>query len=317
MNMKNSAQPIYHVPVMCGEVCRLLVTRPHGVYVDCTYGGGGHSMAILERLSPKGKLICIEKDLDSPIHLADDPRVFPIRGDFRHVANYLEFLGVGKATGILADLGISWHQVDTAERGFSFRREGVLDMRMHKNQELSAQQFLAHAKEEELEFVLRQYGELPNSRQVARRIIQKRSQNALVTSIDLKEALEGLTMRGSHEKLLACVFQAIRIHVNGELDALRKLLQSVPEILAPEGRVAIISYHSLEDRLVKNFFRTGDFDGKVCTDAYGRVQRPLEPLVPELIVPTEEETAQNPRARSARLRVAIKHVSAYDGNAGS
>ncbi|MCX7768364.1 MAG: 16S rRNA (cytosine(1402)-N(4))-methyltransferase RsmH [Flavobacteriales bacterium] len=315
--MKESAQHIYHVPVMCEEVCRLLVTRPDGVYVDCTYGGGGHSMAILKRLSPKGKLICIEKDLDSPVHLIDDPRVFPIRGDFRHVANYLEFLGLGKATGILADLGLSWHQLDTVERGFSFRREGALDMRIHKHQELSAQVFLAQTSEEELEYVLRQYGELPHSRQVARRIIQQRNQRPLFTSTDLKDALEGLTLRGSHEKLLACVFQAIRIHVNGELEALRKLLQSVPEILEPEGRVAIISYHSLEDRLVKNFFRTGDFEGKVRSDAYGRVLRPLEPLMPELIRPTEEEKAQNSRARSARLRVAIKPVSAYDESPGN
>ncbi|MCS6979723.1 MAG: 16S rRNA (cytosine(1402)-N(4))-methyltransferase RsmH [Flavobacteriales bacterium] len=300
------APPVYHVPVMAREVGTWLVTDPDGVYVDCTFGGGGHSRVILGRLSEKGRLVAMDKDFDSPAKALEDDRLLFVHGDFRYLANYLDYLEIGQPAGILADLGISSHQVDTPQRGFSFRREGPLDMRMNADQELSARSFLNQTDEEELATVLKQYGEVPSSRFIARRILQFRKTHGLNTSEDLVRALEGMRLRGSREKLLSCVFQAIRLHVNGELDALRSLLLASQEILAPGGRMVVISYHSLEDRLVKNFFRFGNFEGRQEKDAFGTPLRPLEPLLTKALQPTAEEVKANPRARSARLRVAMK-----------
>lgn len=304
--MPSAPPPVYHVPVMGQEVCQYLVTRPDGVFVDCTFGGGGHSRLILKQLSQQGRLIALDKDSCAPAGELQDPRLMFIRGDFRYLINYLDFLEISGVDGVLADLGVSSHQLDTPERGFSFRRPAPLDMRMSERQETSAKEFLAQATPEELTEILRAYGEIPQARTVAMRLIKYRSQAGLHTSQDVVNALEGLRLRGSEEKLLSCVFQALRIHLNSELEALKSLLEQLPGILKPGGRAVFIAYHSLEDRLIKHFFRTGNFEDKAQKDAFGRILRPLNPLTPQALKPSEEEVSRNPRARSARLRVAEK-----------
>jgi 16S rRNA (cytosine1402-N4)-methyltransferase len=304
--MPSTPPPVYHIPVMGQEVCRYLVTRPEGVYVDCTFGGGGHSRLILERLSDQGLLIAIDKDSHAPAENLHDPRLMFIRGDFRYLVNYLDFLEIPSVDGVLADLGVSSHQLDNPERGFSFRRTGPLDMRMSDRQEISARDLLAQVSPEELTEILREYGEIPQAKAVAARLIQYRSQSGLNTSQDVVNALAGMRLRGSEEKLLSCVFQALRIHLNSELDSLKSLLEQLPGLLNPGGRAVIIAYHSLEDRLIKHFFRTGNFEDKAYKDAFGHIQRPLEPVTPQALKPSAEEIAHNPRSRSARLRVAEK-----------
>lgn len=304
--MPSTPPPVYHIPVMGQEVCKYLVTRPEGVYVDCTFGGGGHSRLILEQLSEHGRLIAIDKDSDAPADNLHDSRLIFMRGDFRYLSNYLDFLEIPAVDGVLADLGVSSHQLDNPERGFSFRRTGPLDMRMSDRQEVSAREFLAQATPEELTEILREYGEIPQARAVAKRLVQYRSHTGLNTSQDVVSALAGMRLRGSEEKLLSCVFQALRIHLNSELDALKSLLEQLPSLLSPGGRAVIIAYHSLEDRMVKHFFRTGNFEDKAYKNAFGHTQRPLEPLTSQAIKPSDEEIARNPRSRSARLRVAEK-----------
>ena len=296
----------YHLPVMLNECIEGLNIRPDGTYVDATFGGGGHSRAILSQLGPEGRLIAFDQDEDALANALDDPRFTLLNENFRYMKSVLRLNGVRSVNGILADLGVSSHQFDVAERGFSTRMEGELDLRMDRRQELTAKELVNTADEAELARILRLYGELPNAAQMARAICRARMEREIVTTFDLRDAVSRHLPRGAENKYLAMLFQALRIEVNGELDALKALLQQAVELLEPEGRLVVMSYHSLEDRLVKNFFRAGNFEGEVEKDFYGNPIVPLVPVTRKVITPGQEELQNNPRSRSARLRVAQK-----------
>ena len=296
----------YHLPVMLNECIEGLDIRPDGTYVDATFGGGGHSRAILSQLGPEGRLIAFDQDEDALANALDDPRFTLLNENFRYMKSFLRLNGVRSVNGILADLGVSSHQFDVAERGFSTRLEGELDLRMDRRQELTAKELVNTADEAELARILRLYGELPNAAQMARAICRARMEREIVTTFDLCDAVSRHLPRGAENKYLAMLFQALRIEVNGELDALKALLQQAVELLEPEGRLVVMSYHSLEDRLVKNFFRAGNFEGEVEKDFYGNPIVPLVPVTRKVITPGQEELQSNPRSRSARLRVAQK-----------
>ena len=288
-----------------------LALRPEGTYVDVTFGGGGHSRAILERLGPEGRLIAFDQDEDAHANAIEDPRFTLIGENFRHMKSFLRLHGVRQVDGILADLGVSSHQFDTAERGFSTRLDGILDMRMDRQAPLSARELVNNAGEEELARILKQYGELPNARQMARAIVRARAEREIVTTGDLREAVQhhlprAASSRGGslENKYLAMLFQALRIEVNGELEALKAMLQQSAELLVESGRLVVISYHSLEDRLVKNFMRSGNFEGVVEKDFYGNPLSPIRQVMK--CSASEEEVVFNNRARSARLRVGEK-----------
>ena len=296
----------YHLPVMLNECIEGLDIRPDGTYVDATFGGGGHSRAILSQLGPEGRLIAFDQDEDALANALDDPRFTLLNENFRYMKSFLRLNGVRSVNGILADLGVSSHQFDVAERGFSTRLEGELDLRMDRRQELTAKELVNTADEAELARILRLCGELPNAAQMARAICRARMEREIVTTFDLRDAVSRHLPRGAENKYLAMLFQALRIEVNGELDALKALLQQAVELLEPEGRLVVMSYHSLEDRLVKNFFRAGNFEGEVEKDFYGNPIVPLVPVTRKVITPGQEELQSNPRSRSARLRVAQK-----------
>jgi len=289
---------------MLSECIESLNIRPDGTYVDATFGGGGHSRAIMSRLGPEGRLYAFDQDADALANAIDDPRFKLIHENFRHVKSFLRLEGVRRVDGLLADLGVSSHQFDEAERGFSTRMEGELDLRMDRRQELTARTLVNSADEEELAKILRLYGELPNARQMARAICRARSEAEIVTTFDLRNAVSRHLPRGMENKYLAMLFQSLRIVVNGELEALQALLQQGAELLNPGGRMVVMSYHSLEDRLVKNYFRAGNFEGEVEKDFYGNPIVQLVPVSRKAIVASDEEVQRNPRARSARLRVA-------------
>lgn len=295
---------MYHLPVMLNECIESLNIRPEGTYVDVTFGGGGHSRAIMSKLGPEGRLYAFDQDADALANAIDDPRFKLIHENFRHVKSFLRLEGVRRVDGLLADLGVSSHQFDEAERGFSTRMEGELDLRMDRRQELTARTLVNSADEEELAKILRLYGELPNARQMARAICRARSEAEIVTTFDLRNAVSRHLPRGMENKYLAMLFQSLRIVVNGELEALQALLQQGAELLNPGGRMVVMSYHSLEDRLVKNYFRAGNFEGEVEKDFYGNPIVQLVPVSRKAIVASDEEVQRNPRARSARLRVA-------------
>lgn len=293
---------------MLNECIENLNIRPDGTYVDVTFGGGGHSRAILSHLGPEGRLFAFDQDADALANAIDDPRFKLIHENFKHVKSFLRIEGVRAVDGLLADLGVSSHQFDEAERGFSTRLEGELDLRMDRRQELTARTLVNTAAEEELVQMLRLYGELPNARQMARAICHARAEAEIVTTFDLRNAVCRHLPRGMENKYLAMLFQALRIVVNGELEALQALLRQGAELLKPEGRMVVMSYHSLEDRLVKNYFRAGNFEGEVEKDFYGNPIVPLVPVSRKAIVATEQELQLNPRSRSARLRVAEKSI---------
>lgn len=280
--------------------------RPDGVYVDVTFGGGGHSRAILESLSSEGRLFAFDQDSDAKANAIDDPRFCLIIENFRHLRNFLRLYGVRRIDGLIADLGISSHQIDDASRGFSTRFDGPLDLRMDKGGDTTATELVAGASAEELERILRLYGELPNARQMAQAIVNARSQKAITTTGALREAVEHLLPRNRENKMLAMLFQALRIELNGELEALRQMLQQATELLTEGGRLCVMSYHSLEDRIVKNYFRAGNFEGEVKKDFYGVPQVQLRPVNRKPITANEAELAENSRARSAKLRIAEK-----------
>jgi 16S rRNA (cytosine1402-N4)-methyltransferase len=294
----------YHLPVMLNECIEGLNIRPDGTYVDATFGGGGHSRAILSHLGDEGRLIAFDQDSDALANTLDDPRFTLLNENFRHVKSFLRLHGVRKVDGILADLGVSSHQFDVAERGFSTRYEGALDLRMDQRQELTARDIVNSADEQELERLLRLYGELPNARQMARAIVAARADKAIETTFDLREAVSRHLPRGMENKYLAMLFQALRIEVNGELDALQALLRQALDLLNPGGRLVVMSYHSLEDRLVKNFFKTGNFEGALEKDFYGNPIVPLKLVTRKAVTAGDEELQRNNRARSAKLRVA-------------
>ena len=294
----------YHAPVLSQPCVNGLNIRPDGVYVDVTFGGGGHSRAILERLGPQGALIAFDRDADAWPRALHDPRFTLVRSDFRWVRNHLRFLGRLPVDGLLADLGVSSHQFDTAARGFSFRHEGPLDMRMDRRARRTAADLVNAADEAGLTRVLRTYGEVDAPHRVARCILRASAGKRITTTGHLVDALRPVTPRQDASGFLAQVFQALRIAVNDELGSLERLLTESPSIIRPGGRLVVISYHSLEDRLVKNWMRAGDLGGEERKDLYGNSLRPFRPLNTKAIRPDDLEINQNPRARSARLRIA-------------
>lgn len=293
----------YHVPVLLKESLEGLTINPGGTYVDTTFGGGGHSRAILAALGSRGRLLAFDQDPQAQQNAIDDERFTLIPQNFRHIKRFLRFYGVKQVDGVLADFGVSSYQFDTAERGFSTRLEGALDMRMNPEAPLSAYEVVNTYEEEALSTLFFRYGELSQSRQIARTIVQQRSTRPIATTGELKQVVQRFLPKGKENKVLAQLYQAIRIEVNGELAALEELLLQLPEIVRPGGRIALISYHSLEDRLVKRFIRDGQFSGEPQKDFYGNLLTPFQ-KVGKAIVATQEEIAQNNRARSAVLRVA-------------
>lgn len=296
----------YHLSVMLNESIEGLNIRTEGTYVDATFGGGGHSRAILSRLGDGGRLLAFDQDADAQANAIDDPRFTLLHENFRYMKSFLRLHGVRSVDGILADLGVSSHQFDVAERGFSTRLEGELDLRMDRRQELTAKDIVNSADVEELTRLLRLYGELPNAYQMAKAIVAARALKAIETTFDLREAVSRHLPRGMENRYLAMLFQALRIEVNGELEALKAMLQQAVELLNPGGRLVVMSYHSLEDRLVKNFFKTGNFEGELKKDFYGNPLVPLKLVTRKAVTAGEEELQRNPRSRSAKLRVAEK-----------
>ena len=297
--------PAYHIPVMLDPCIEGLAILPGGVYVDVTFGGGGHAKAILARLEG-GQLFGFDQDSDALANAPQDPRFTFVQANFRDIKRYLRLHGIKQVDGILADLGISSHQIDAPERGFSTRFQGDLDMRMNQSAELSAKELLATADEGRLHKILGMYGEIKNAKTLAQSIVAERSVKPFTTTEGFTAFLKRFAPRGKEFKYYAQVFQALRIEVNDELGALEELLLSALELLKPEGRLVVMSYHSLEDRLVKSLMIKGKFQGEVEKDFYGNLLRPLEPVSRGAITASEEELALNPRARSAKLRIAKK-----------
>lgn len=296
----------YHIPVLLAESVSALITNPDGTYADATFGGGGHTAAILSRLNGDGRVIAFDRDIDAIAGALKDPRLTLIHNNFRFIENYARHEGV-QFDGILADLGVSSHQFDTAERGFSFRFEDApLDMRMNREAKLNAEQVVNSYPEEELERILRLYGEVDGARNMARLIGQARAQSPIRTTGDLDRAIARMLPGGAEHKVLAKVYQALRIEVNQEMRSLEKFLDGATRSLKEGGRLVVITYHSLEDRMVKNFIKTGNVEGKTEEDIYGKVQSPLAAVSRKPVLPAEEEIAANTRARSAKLRIAEK-----------
>ena len=293
----------YHNPVLLKESVDGLNIKPDGVYVDVTFGGGGHSREILSRLNEHGKLFAFDQDEDAQRNAIDDPRFTLIPQNFRFIKRYLRFYGIKKVDGILADLGVSSHQFDEAGRGFSTRFDADLDMRMNQSGALSAFEVINKYDEEKLANVLFNYSELRNAKDIARRIVEKRAEEKIKTSFQLKEVLAAFVPKSQEHKVLAQIFQGIRIEVNQEIEALKEFLLQVPELLNEGGRLSVLSYHSLEDRLVKRFIRSGLFEGEPVKDYYGNIKVPLK-KVGQMVVPSFQEIKKNSRARSAKLRIA-------------
>ena len=300
----------YHVPVLLKESVDGLDIQPDGIYVDVTFGGGGHSREILSRLGKKGHLYSFDQDADAEKNVVDDDRLTFVRSNFRYLSNWMRYYGVDHIDGLLADLGVSSHHFDDETRGFSFRFEDApLDMRMNKRAGQTAADVLKHYSEEQLADVLYLYGELKNARQLAKKIVAARQRQPLKTTGELLAALgiEAQDNNGQWKKDMAKVFQALRIEVNHEMDALREMLKGATQLLGEGGRLSVITYHSLEDRIVKNVMKAGNADGKVQQDFYGRISSPFQP-VGKMIAPSDEEQEHNPRSRSAKLRVAERRV---------
>lgn len=293
----------YHSPVLLKESVDALNIKEDGVYVDVTFGGGGHSREILSRLGEKGRLFAFDQDPDAQQNKIDDPRFVLIGENFRFISRFLRFYGVKKVDGVLADLGVSSHQFDEAERGFSTRFDADLDMRMDQKSELSGKKIINTYTEEQLSDILFLYGELRNARTLAKTIVEARVEKEIKRSFELKEVLQRFLPKAKEHKILAQIFQAIRIEVNQELEVLKEFLEQIPQLLNEDGRLSVISYHSLEDRLVKRFIRTGLFTGEPEKDFYGNTNEPMK-KVGKMIVPTREEIKENNRARSAKLRIA-------------
>ena len=321
----------YHIPVLLTESISALVTNPDGTYADATFGGGGHTALLLSRLSDGGRVIAFDRDIDAIARAPKDPRLTLIHNNFRFIENYARQLqNAGAVTsavakkmadapadvtghaifdGILADLGVSSHQFDTAERGFSFRfEEAPLDMRMNQEAKLTAEEVVNSYSEADLERILRLYGEVDGARNMARLIADARSKQALHTTGDLDRAIGRMLPKGAEHKVLAKVYQALRIEVNQEMRSLEKFLDGAARCLKPGGRLVVITYHSLEDRMVKNFIRTGNVEGTQHKDVFGRMETPLEAVGRKPIVPEESEIAGNTRARSAKLRIAERRA---------
>lgn len=299
-------QDVYHIPALLPEVLEALRLKPDGIYVDATYGGGGHSRAIVESLGDEGHLYGFDQDEDAVERAIDDPRFTMVHGNFRFLKNFLRFYGADTVDGILADLGVSFHHFDDADRGFSFRADSRLDMRMNRRGKSTAVDIVNGYSEESLADILHLYGEVAKARPMAKAIVKARALKPIETVGELLAVVEPFIDKRREKKDLACIFQALRIEVNGELDALRHFLGQTVQILRPGGRIAVITYHSLEDRLVKNFFRAGNFEGKVETDIFGHSSSQMKAVNTKPITASEAEVEANPRSRSAKLRVAQK-----------
>lgn len=298
----------YHIPVLFQESVDALDIHPDGVYVDVTFGGGGHARAIFNQLNDAGQLIVFDQDADAKKNAWQAPNFHFVAANFAFLKNHLQLLRFTKVNGILADLGVSSHQFDTGERGFSIRESAPLDMRMNQQSGKSAAQVINEYEEHELIRIFRNYGELKNARAIAAEIVRKRSDGTIETTGDLMKVLNRYAPKFKEHKFYAQVFQAVRIEVNQELQVLEDMLTQAAEVLAPGGRLVVISYHSLEDRLVKNFMKRGSFSGEIEKDFFGNVQKPFTEIVRHPIVSTDEENERNPRARSAKLRIAEKNA---------
>lgn len=296
---------IYHTTVLLHEGVEALKLKPDGVYVDATFGGGGHSNLILSKLSPKGKLLAFDQDPDAVRNAPSDQRFILCQANFRFVKNFLAVNGIERVDGVLADLGVSGYQFDEAERGFSFRFDAELDMRMNKSQVLSAKEIVADSDYEELKRIFKEYGESSFAAVIAKNIVQQRDVFPLTTTGRLVELIRNVVPERKQKSELAKIFQSLRIKVNDEIGVLEEFLNQLPSIMKPEALAVIISYHSLEDRLVKHFFRSGNFEDNQQKDVFGNVMRPIDP-VGKVIVPSDGEIELNPRARSAKMRIGKK-----------
>ena len=295
----------YHVPVMLHESLEGLAIRPSGVYVDVTFSGGGHSREILNRLDDDGKLYGFDQDADAEKNIPADPRFVFVRSNFRYLYNFMRYHGVaGEVDGLLADLGVSSHHFDDKDRGFSFRFDGTLDMRMNTRAGQTAADIVNTYTEEQLADLFYLYGELKVARKLASVLVRSRETKKIETIADFLDVIKPFTGKDKEKKFLAQVFQALRIEVNDEMRALREMLQQTLQVLKPGGRLVVITYHSLEDRLVKNFLKTGNFEGKAEQDFFGNVKSPFRLVNNKVIVPSDEEVERNPRSRSAKLRIA-------------
>ncbi|NDW18156.1 16S rRNA (cytosine(1402)-N(4))-methyltransferase RsmH [Dysgonomonas sp. 216] len=297
----------YHVPVLLRESVDGMNITPESVCIDVTFGGGGHSREILSRLGNNGHLYGFDQDMDAIDNLPEDAKFTFVRSNFRYLKNFMRYYDEDSADAILADLGVSSHHFDDSNRGFSFRfEESLLDMRMNSKHSKTAAKILNEYQEERLADVLYLYGEIKQSRRIAASIVNRRKTKSFKTVSDLLEVLEPFTGKAKEKKILAQAFQALRIEVNEEMEALKEMLTQALDILKPKGRLVVITYHSLEDRLVKNFFKTGNFEGKADKDFYGNLNTPFKLVNNKVIIPSEEELVINPRSRSAKLRIAEK-----------
>ena len=296
----------YHIPAMLNETIDGLVTNPDGLYVDLTFGGGGHSKAILNKLSSKGRLISFDQDEDALRNLIEDERFIFVQANFKFMTNFLKYHGCFPVDGVLADLGVSFHQFDDSERGFSIRFDGPLDMRMKQDNDLTAYKVVNEYSDLELTRIFKQYGDLKEAYKIARKIERVRKEKPIQTTQELKDIVEEFVRKGAYSKFYAKVFQAIRIEVNKEMDTLERMLMQLQSVLVEGGRLAIISYHSLEDKMVKNLIKSGNLQGEVEKDFFGNVIRPFEEINRKVIVPSDKEIEMNNRSRSAKLRIAEK-----------
>lgn len=299
---------VYHTPALLKETIEGMQIRPDGVYVDCTFGGGGHSREIMKHLGPKGRLIGFDQDQDVFANRIEDERFIFVHSNFRYLTNFLRYHNIEKVDGILADLGVSFHHFDAAERGFSFRFDGLLDMRMNMQSTVTAAHLLNHASEQELADIFYLYGEMHNARKIARTIVNYRTKKSFSRIAPFIELLQPFFSREREKKEMARVFQALRIAVNREMDVLKSLLKQSVDLLNDDGRLVVLTYHSLEDRIVKNFVKSGNFEGKLEKDFYGNVLAPLKAVNSKVITASEAEIVANPRSRSAKLRIATRKV---------
>lgn len=295
----------YHTTVLLHEGVEALKVKPDGVYVDATFGGGGHSSVILSKLSEKGRLIAFDQDPDALRNVPNDPRFKLYQANFRFMKNFLAASGVEKVDGVIADLGVSGFQFDEADRGFSFRFDAELDMRMNKSQAISAKELVNEADQTELKRIFREYGETTFAGLIAKKIVDQRDISPLVTTGDLADLIRKAVPERKQKSELTKIFQALRIEVNDEMGVLEAFLMLLPDVLKQDGLAVVMSYHSLEDRLVKHFFRSGNFEDKLAKDVFGNIERTMDPLG-KVVVPSDEEIERNPRARSAKMRIGKK-----------
>lgn len=304
MKSAESQTSVYHIPALLKEAIHYLDIKPGGTYVDATFGGGGHSRAIMEALGEEGKLFSFDRDLDAYTNRIEDNRFTFVHSNFRHLENFMRFYGVEKVDGILADLGVSFHHFDSAERGFSFRNDAPLDMRMNQQAELNAAGILADADEAELSRILRNYADLRNTSGVVKAILAARSEKPIETTGELAEAVRKALDPRAEKKELAQVFQAFRIETNREDEDLKRFLLATLKVLKPGGRLVVLTYHSVEDRMVKNFMKAGNFTGIEEKDFFGKIETPWKVLTKKPVEPSKKEVEDNPRSRSAKLRAA-------------